>query len=243
MITIIPALDIIGGKCVRLSQGDFNRKTSYLVDPLEMAQRFEDAGLERLHLVDLDGAKTGQVVNLAVLDKIAKHTNLKVDFSGGIKTKEEIQTILNVGATWVSIGSMAVKEPDIFKSWLNHFGPEKMMLGADVKEEQVVIQGWQQQTDLNVLNFIQPYYKLGLRQVFCTDIMLDGMLQGPSLQLYQKILEHCPGLFLIASGGVSTLADIDRLEEAGCKGVIIGKAIYEGRISLEALMQRMLKNN
>lgn len=243
MMTIIPAIDIIGGKCVRLSQGDFNRQTAYCDDPLEMAQSFEDAGLERLHLVDLDGAKTGQVTNLAVLERIAKFTGLKIDFSGGIKRQGEIEQILDAGATWISIGSMAVKDPETFKSWLAHFGADKIMLGADVRDEQIVIQGWQKQTGLPVLDFIQQYYDLGLRQVFCTDIMLDGMLQGASVPLYRKIMERFPELFLIASGGVSTLADIEALEQAGCQGAIIGKAIYEGRIALEALKQRISKHN
>jgi phosphoribosylformimino-5-aminoimidazole carboxamide ribotide isomerase len=238
MITIIPAIDIIGGQCVRLSQGDFNQQTKYHDDPLEVARSFEAAGLERLHLVDLDGAKNGKVINQAVLEKIVRETKLKVDFSGGIKTREEIAQILATGASWVSIGSMAAKDPATFLSWLNEFGPDKLMLGADVKGEQIVIRGWQEQTTWNVFDFIGQYYTRGLRQVFCTDITLDGMLQGPAVALYRKIMDRFPDLCLIASGGVASLEDIDKLEQAGCKAVITGKAIYEGRISLEELALR-----
>lgn len=238
MITIIPAVDIIGGQCVRLSQGDFEQQTKYDDDPLAIARSFEAAGLERLHLVDLDGAKTGQVVNRAVLEKITRETKLKVDFSGGIKTRQEIEALLETGASWISIGSMAAKEPATFLSWLDEFGPDKLMLGADVKEESILIRGWQEQTSWHVFDFIGQYYSRGLRQVFCTDITLDGMLQGPSITLYRKIMDRFPDLYLIASGGVANLEDIDRLEQTGCKGVIIGKAIYEGRISLEDLARR-----
>lgn len=238
MITIIPAVDIIGGQCVRLSQGDFEQQTKYDDDPVAIARSFEAAGLERLHLVDLDGAKTGQVVNRAVLEKITRETKLKVDFSGGIKTRQEIEALLETGASWISIGSMAAKEPATFLTWLDEFGPDKLMLGADVKEERILIRGWQEQTSWHVFDFIGQYYSRGLRQVFCTDITLDGMLQGPAITLYRKIMDRFPDLYLIASGGVANLEDIDRLEQTGCKGVIIGKAIYEGRISLEDLARR-----
>lgn len=243
MITIIPAIDVIGGQCVRLAQGDFEQQTKYHDAPLDVARGFEAAGLERLHLVDLDGAKSGKVVNMAVLEKIARETKLKVDFSGGITTREEIAQILETGASWVSIGSMAAKDPATFLSWLDEFGPDKLMLGADVKEERILIRGWQEETTWNVFDFIGQYYTLGLRQVFCTDITLDGMLQGPAVALYRKIMDRFPDLYLIASGGVANLEDISQLEQAGCKGVITGKAIYEGRISLEALARRNKTNS
>ena len=243
MIAIIPARDLIGGKCVRLAQGDFNRSTAYGADPLEMAKRFEDAGLNRLHLVDLDGARTGQVVNLAVLERIATQTHLQIDFSGGIKGIADVREALDAGATWVSIGSMAVKTPAIFKACLATFGAARIMLGADVKDGgRVAVHGWLEQTENLVYDIIAEYYPLGLQQVFCTDITRDGMLQGPSVALYRDMVNRFPGLEVIASGGVSRIEDITALEEAGCKAVIIGKAIYEGRISLEQLALRNPQN-
>lgn len=236
MITIIPAIDLIEGRCVRLSQGDFNRRTAYGGDPLEMAKRFEDAGLKRLHLVDLDGARTGQVVNLGVLERIAAGTGLQIDFSGGIKGVANVKEVLDAGATWVSVGSMAVKNPAVFKACLATFGPGRMILGADVKEEgRVAVNGWLEQTETSVYDVIQQYYDLGLKQVFCTDITRDGMLQGPSVALYRDMVDRYPGLDIIASGGVSSLEDVAALDATGCKGVIIGKAIYEGKIGLDEL--------
>lgn len=243
MIDIIPAIDLLNGRCVRLVQGDFARQTIYEDDPATVALRFEDAGLSRLHLVDLDGARTGSITQLKVLERIASKTALRIDFSGGIKTAEEIRMVLDAGASWVSIGSMAVKEPQRCAEWLTTFAG-KIMLGADVRANGLIaIHGWQQATERNVFDLVQQYYDLGLQQVFCTDISRDGMLQGPAVSLYRQMIQRFPRLDVIASGGVSTLEDINALEAAGCKGVITGKAIYEGKISLAALSSYTSKND
>ena len=235
MIEIIPAIDLIDGKCVRLSQGDFARKVIYNENPLEVAREFEGAGLRRLHVVDLDGAKCGKVTNLKVLETIAANTKLTIDFGGGIKTVEDVQSVFDAGASMASVGSVAVKESDEFFGWIEKFGSEKILLGADVRDRKIAINGWQTATDLEILPFLKSYFERGVRQVFCTDVSKDGLLQGSAVELYAEILAELPELKLIASGGVSRIEDIDELERIGCAGVIVGKAIYEGRIELKQL--------
>ncbi|MDQ3129923.1 MAG: 1-(5-phosphoribosyl)-5-[(5-phosphoribosylamino)methylideneamino]imidazole-4-carboxamide isomerase [Acidobacteriota bacterium] len=235
MIEIIPAIDLIDGKCVRLSQGDFARKIIYNENPLEIAKEFESNNLKRLHIVDLDGAKNGKVTNLNVLETIARETDLTIDFGGGIKTVEDINSVFSAGAAMASIGSVAVKEPEKFFAWLEKYGSEKILLGADVKDKMLAINGWQTATDLEIIEFLKSYYAKGVTQVFCTDISKDGLLQGSANDLYAEILSALPHLKLIASGGVSKIADVYELEKIGCAGVIIGKAIYEEKISLQEL--------
>ncbi|MCX6311344.1 MAG: 1-(5-phosphoribosyl)-5-[(5-phosphoribosylamino)methylideneamino]imidazole-4-carboxamide isomerase [Bacteroidetes bacterium] len=237
MITIIPAIDIIDGKCVRLSQGDFATSKVYREDPVEVAKEFEAEGITRLHVVDLDGAKLGRVSNLAVLEKIVKATSLQIDFGGGIKTDSEIQQVVDAGVTFVSIGSMAVKDPETFNKWVQTFGPEKFFLGADVRDGKIAVSGWLEQTGIDAVEFIQEQMTKRISNVFCTDISKDGLLEGPSLTFYRHLLFACPGLRLVASGGVSSLEDIRQLNQLGCEGVIIGKAIYENKISLKELKE------
>ena len=232
---IIPAIDIIDGKCVRLTQGDYAQKKIYNEHPLEVAQAFEDAGLRRLHLVDLDGAKAGKVKNWKVLETLAGKTGLVIDFGGGIKTVSDVDIVFNSGAALATIGSLAVKDGPLFVSWLAAYGAERFLLGADVKNEKIAISGWLETTDRWVYDFIREYMECGVRQVFCTDVSKDGLLQGPALDLYRNILDKFPDLHFIASGGVSGMNDVEELAEIGCKGVIIGKAIYEGRITLKEL--------
>jgi phosphoribosylformimino-5-aminoimidazole carboxamide ribotide isomerase len=232
---IIPAIDIIEGKCVRLTQGDYSQKKVYNENPLEVAKEFEDAGLKRLHLVDLDGAKAGQVKNWKVLEAIAGKTSLVIDFGGGVKVEKDIQVIFDSGGTMVTIGSMAVKDEETFVSWLKKYGAQRFLLGADVKDEKIAVHGWLETTDVWVYDFIQKYIEHGVQQVFCTDVAKDGALQGPSIELYKNIIQKFPEVHFIASGGVSNIEDVYQLEEISCKGVIIGKAIYEGRISLKDL--------
>lgn len=232
---IIPAIDIIDGKCVRLTQGDYAQKTIYNENPLEVAKQFEDAGLQRLHLVDLDGAKAGAIQNWKVLEIIANKTNLVIDFGGGIKTEKDVQIVFNSGATLATVGSIAVKNEALFVSWLQQFGANKFLLGADVKDEKITIGGWLQSTDIWIYDFIEKYIKYGITQIFCTDVSKDGKLEGPSIDLYKNILAKFPDLNLIASGGVANVDDLKQLTEIGCKAVIIGKAIYEGRIKISDL--------
>ncbi len=232
---IIPAIDIIDGKCVRLTQGDYSQKKVYNENPLEVAKQFEDAGLNRLHLVDLDGAKAGSVKNWKVLEHIAGKTSLVVDFGGGIKSGKDVDIVFSSGAALATVGSIAVKNREEFIKWLLQFGAEKFLLGADVKEDKIAVSGWTETTDINVFDFLKQYIEQGVTQVFCTDVSKDGLLAGPSLDLYKKIIERFSSLHFIASGGVSSMDDVEDLEEIGCKGVIIGKAIYENRISLEDL--------
>jgi phosphoribosylformimino-5-aminoimidazole carboxamide ribotide isomerase len=232
---IIPAIDIIEGKCVRLTEGDYAQKKIYNEDPLEVAKQFEGVGLMRLHLVDLDGAKAGAVVNWKVLEKIANKTGLKIDFGGGIKTEATLKTVLDTGATYATIGSLAVKERVLFEEWIERFGAEVFMLGADVYAEKIAIGGWLEKTEIDVYDFIGSYMNKGVTQIFCTDIQKDGKLEGPSIELYQKILQQYPSLQLIASGGVSQLNDLDALRTIGCSAAIVGKAIYEHKISLAEL--------
>jgi phosphoribosylformimino-5-aminoimidazole carboxamide ribotide isomerase len=232
---IIPAIDIIEGKCVRLTEGDYAQKKIYNEDPLEVAKQFEGVGLMRLHLVDLDGAKSGKVINWKVLEKIANKTNLVIDFGGGIKTEATLKTVLDTGATYATIGSLAVKERAIFEQWIERFGADIFMLGADVHTEKIAVGGWLEKTEIDVYDFIGSYMNKGVTQLFCTDIQKDGKLEGPSIVLYQKILAKYPTLQLIASGGVSALKDLEELRTIGCSAAIVGKAIYENKISLSEL--------
>lgn len=235
MIELIPAIDLIEGKCVRLSQGDYNQKKIYNENPLEIAKQFEDAGIRRLHLVDLDGAKAQHIVNYKILQTISSKTNLIIDFGGGLKTDEDLKIAFENGASMVTGGSIAVKNPDTFHSWIKTFGAEKIILGADVKDEKIAVQGWIEVTDLNLLPFLKKNIDKGINKVICTDISKDGMLQGPSSELYKKILATYPNLYLIASGGISSIDDILYLDSIGVPAVIFGKAIYEGKITLKEL--------
>lgn len=232
MIEIIPAIDLIDGKCVRLSQGKYEQKTVYNENPLEVAKMFEDAGIRRLHLVDLDGAKAHHIVNHAVLERISTHTNLIIDFGGGLKSDDDLRIAFESGASMITGGSIAVKSPAVFSSWIQRFGPDKIILGADVHDEKIAVAGWQETTSLDLLPFIESYVTQGISKVICTDISKDGMLQGTSVDLYRKILSSFPSLYLIASGGVSSIDDIRLLQESNIPAVITGRAIYEGRISL-----------
>ncbi|MEM1124427.1 MAG: 1-(5-phosphoribosyl)-5-[(5-phosphoribosylamino)methylideneamino]imidazole-4-carboxamide isomerase [Bacteroidota bacterium] len=233
---IIPAIDIIEGKCVRLTQGDYNQKKIYNEDPLEVAKKFEGEGIERLHLVDLDGAKAKHIVNWHVLEKIATKTNLKIDFGGGLKTDKDAEIAFNSGALQITGGSIAVKDRPTFEGWLEKYGSEKIILGADVKDEQIAISGWQETTDLNLFDFLKGYIEKGIKYIICTDIAKDGLLQGTSVTLYQKIRDQFPDLQLIASGGVTSMKDVEDLIEIDCYGAIIGKAIYEGNLTLKELV-------
>ncbi len=232
---IIPAIDIIDGKCVRLTEGDYAQKKVYNENPLEVAKAFEDAGLSRLHLVDLDGAKAGAVKNWKVLELIAGRTTLTIDFGGGIKTARDVDIVFNSGAHLATIGSIAVKAPETFAAWLLQHGTERFLLGADVKNEKIAVGGWLETTDISLFDFIGQYIEKGVTQIFCTDVSKDGKLEGPSLDLYKKVLEQFSGLQLIASGGVAGMSDVHALAAVGCAGVIIGKAIYENRISIKEL--------
>jgi len=232
---VIPAIDIIDGKCVRLTEGDYSQKKIYNEHPLEVAKEFEDAGLIRLHLVDLDGAKAGSVKNWKVLETIAGKTSLVIDFGGGIKTAKDVQIVFESGAAFATVGSIAVKNEEEFVNWLLQFGAEKFLLGADVKEEKIAVSGWLEKTDIWVYDFIEKYIQHGVQQIFCTDVSKDGKLEGPSVDLYKNIIQKFPNLHFIASGGVSEIKDVETLHEIGCRGVIIGKAIYENRITLHDL--------
>ena len=236
-MTIIPAIDIIDGKCVRLTKGDYSQKTIYNENPLEVALQFEDAGLKRLHLVDLDGARTGDVKNWKVLEKIAGKTKLEIDFSGGISTQKNLEITFNSGAAYASIGSIAVKDEFTFSGWLIAFGADKFIIGADVKDEIIVIKGWTETTTVTVFDLIEKYKTKGVKQFFCTDVNKDGLLQGPAIDLYKKIINEHPSIDLIASGGIATIKELQELREAGCSGAIIGKAIYENKILLNDLRQ------
>ena len=232
---IIPAIDLIDGKCVRLTEGDYTQKKIYNEDPLEVAKAFEGIGLMRLHLVDLDGAKAGEVVNWKVLEKIANQTALQIDFGGGIKKEATLKTVFETGASYATIGSLAVKNRAVFEEWIERFGAEVFMLGADVYEEKIAVGGWIEKTNIDMFEFMQSYINKGISQLFCTDIQKDGKLEGPSTNLYKKIIAQFPSLYLIASGGVSNIEDLSILREIGCSGAIVGKAIYENRISLKEL--------
>lgn len=232
---IIPAIDIIDAQCVRLSQGRYQQKTTYSKKPLEVAKTFEDAGLKHLHLVDLDGAKSREVQNLAVLEAIATHTKLHIDFGGGLKSTLDVERVFNAGAKQITGGSIAAKNPVLFGQWLVKYGAEKIILGADFREGKIAVNGWQETTDLSLLAFLEDYFKRGIRYVIPTDISKDGMLAGSAKSEYQKIREALPQIKLIASGGVHNMADLEQLKALGCEGAIIGKALYEGKISLKQL--------
>lgn len=235
MIEIIPAIDIIDGKCVRLTKGDYNTKKVYNEDPVEVAKMFESYGITRLHTVDLDGAKSQHIVNYKTIEKIADHTSLVIDFGGGIKSDEDLDIAFQSGASMVTIGSVAVKNPNLFESWLNKYGDNKIILGADVKNGLISINGWKEEGSDELIPFLHKYIGKGVDNVLCTDISKDGMLQGPAIGLYQKIMALFPELHLIASGGVSCIEDIAALDEAGIPAVVFGKAIYEGKIKMEEL--------
>lgn len=232
---LIPAIDLIEGKCVRLTEGDYAQKKVYSDSPLDIALQFQHAGIQRLHLVDLDGAKAGKVINWAVLETLASHTALQIDFGGGVKTEEDVQRILDAGARWVTVGSLAAKQPHIMESWIAKYGADKFFLGADVRDRKIATGGWLQTTDIDVLSFIDGYLQKGLQHIFCTDISRDGKLEGPATALYSEIITAQPSIHLVASGGVSSIDDLHALAAAGCQGAIIGKAIYEGRITLQQL--------
>ena len=232
---IIPAIDIIEGKCVRLSKGDYSTKKIYNENPLEIAKQYEDHGIEYLHLVDLDGAKASHIVNHKVLETIATKTNLKIDFGGGLKTDEDLRIAFESGAGQITGGSIAVKKPDVFKSWLSKFGADKIILGADANNEKIAISGWLEESDEELIPFVKNYMSEGVSYVICTDIAKDGMLEGPSFDLYEKMLKQLTNIKLIASGGISKFEELPRLAELGCEGTIIGKAIYENKISLKQL--------
>ena len=232
---IIPAIDIINGKCVRLSKGDYSKQKIYNENPLEVAQTFEDAGLQRLHIVDLDGAKAGSIQNLKVLESIASNTKLIIDFGGGIKNIDDANSVFNAGAAILTLGSIAVKKPGIVEEWIMEFGADKILIGADVLNEKIKISGWLEDAGINIFEFISNMLAIGVLNIFCTDISKDGMMRGPSVDLYKKIIEVFPSLHLISSGGVSKIEDVILLKESGCAGAIIGKAIYEGKITLSQL--------
>ncbi|WP_179345036.1 1-(5-phosphoribosyl)-5-[(5-phosphoribosylamino)methylideneamino]imidazole-4-carboxamide isomerase [Winogradskyella ursingii] len=238
---IIPAIDIIEGKCVRLTKGDYDTKKIYNENPLEVAKAFEDAGIEYLHLVDLDGAKAKHIVNYKVLEQLASKTALKIDFGGGLKSNEDLNVAFNCGARQITGGSIAVNDRETFEGWLDKYGSQKIILGADSNDGKIAINGWQDNSKEEVISFIKDYQKKGIKYVICTDISKDGMLEGPSIELYKNIIKECSNssgvqsIKLIASGGVSGLNDLENLNEIGCEGVIIGKAIYENRITLKEL--------
>lgn len=243
---IIPAIDIIEGKCVRLTQGDYSTQKIYNHDPLEVAKEFEDAGIMYLHVVDLDGAKSGQIINYRTLERIATHTALNIDFGGGLKSDEDLKIAFESGAKQITGGSIAVKNPKLFHQWIEKFGSEKIILGADSKDGFVAVSGWHEKSEFKIIPFIQGYMAKGLKYVICTDISKDGMLEGPSVELYKEILDKVENsdedINLIASGGVSKVDDLYKLKEIGCEGAIVGKAIYENRISLKQLEQFILEN-
>ena len=235
MIELIPAIDIIDGRCVRLTKGDYEQKTVY-GDPLEMARRFEQSGFKRLHVVDLDGAKSRHIVNDNVLRSLASQTRLTIDFGGGLKTDDDIAKAFEAGADMVTVGSVAVTQPELFGRWMRKYGPERLILGADVRHGRISINGWRQDSEEELLPFLKKYIDMGVRNVLCTEISKDGTLSGPAIDLYREVMAAYPTLHLIASGGVSSEADISALDEAGIPAVVFGKAIYEGRLDLDRLV-------
>lgn len=238
---IIPAIDIIDGKCVRLSKGDYDTKIIYNENPLEVAKSFEAHGIEYLHLVDLDGAKSNKIVNYKILEQIATQTSLKIDFGGGLKSDDDLKIAFESGANQITGGSIAVKNRAIFEKWISEYGSDKIILGADAKDEKVAISGWLEDSNEDLIPFIQDYQTKGIQYVICTDIAKDGMLEGPSFDLYEKILKEAIGVKLIASGGISTFDELPKLAHLGCEGTIIGKAIYEGRITLKQLENYIIR--
>ena len=238
MIQIIPAIDIIDGKCVRLSQGDYSQKKTYFENPLEVAKMFEDAGLKRLHLVDLDGAKNKKITNAKVLENIASKTSLHIDFGGGVQSEEDLKLAFDCGASQVTGGSIAVKNPEMFENWITQYGGGKIILGADARNEKIAVGGWEEDSGVWVYEFIESWLKKGVKYTISTDVAKDGLLQGPSFDLYKKIQDQFPDLNVIASGGVSAMKDLEDLAEMNIYGVIVGKAIYEGRVSLKEISKR-----
>ena len=236
MIELIPAIDIIDGQCVRLTKGDYQQKTVYRDSPAEVAKEFEQLGFKRLHVVDLDGAKSKHIVNSSVLRRITTETSLTVDFGGGIKTDADIEEAFEAGAAMVTVGSIAVTRPDLFLGWLQKYGADRMILGADVRGGKISINGWKEDSTEDFLPFLRKYIDAGVKNVLCTEISKDGTLQGPAIELYSQVMEAYPTLHLIASGGVSSKADIEALDAAGIPAVVFGKAIYEGRINLQDLL-------
>ena len=232
---IIPAIDIINGECVRLSKGDYNKKTVYSKNVLDVAKNFEDNGIQFLHLVDLDGAKQNRIINYKILEKISSQTNLIIDFGGGLKSEEDIKIAFESGAKQVTLGSVAIKNPELFLKSLEKYGSEKIILGADARKEKIAISGWLEESESNIYDFIKEKIKIGIQYVISTDIDKDGMLEGPSSDLYEKILDENPDIKLIASGGITSINDLVKLKSLGCEGAIIGKALYENRISLNDL--------
>lgn len=243
MIELIPAIDIIDGKCVRLSQGDYDRVKEYSASPADVAKEMEDHGIKRLHVVDLDGAKSKHVVNWRTLEQIAHATDLVIDFGGGVKTDDDLRIVFDCGAQMVTGGSIAVKEPETFQRWLLKFGAERIILGADVKDGKIAVNGWQEGSDNELMTFLKHHTEQGVQKVICTEISKDGMLQGPAISLYQDILAQFPDMHLIASGGVSSMADVEALAEAKVPGVIFGKALYEGRITFKDIERFLLTIN
>ncbi|MDO4165045.1 MAG: 1-(5-phosphoribosyl)-5-[(5-phosphoribosylamino)methylideneamino]imidazole-4-carboxamide isomerase [Bacteroides sp.] len=243
MIELIPAIDIIDGKCVRLSRGDYDSRKVYNENPVEVAKQLEAHGVRRLHVVDLDGAASHHIVNYRILEQIASRTSLIIDFGGGVKSDEDLVIAFENGAQMVTGGSIAVKNPQLFCHWLQMYGSEKIILGADVKDRKIAVNGWKDESTCELFPFLEDYVQKGIRKVICTDIQCDGMLQGPSIALYKEILERNPGLYLIASGGVSNADDIRALEAAGVPAVIFGKALYEGRITMKELEDMLVAND
>lgn len=242
MIKIVPAIDMIDGKCVRLTQGNYDAKKIYNEDPVEVAKEFEDYGIRRLHVVDLDGAKAGRIINYRTLERIASRTSLIIDFGGGVKSEEDLVIAFESGAQMVTGGSIAVNNPDEFTRWIDKYGSDRIILGADAKDKKIAIGGWEETTSMDLIPFIKDYHEKGIVSVICTDISKDGMLQGPSIDLYKEIVDNVPYIKLIASGGVSCIADIELLQEMGIPSVIVGKAIYEGNIKLKDLIPFNDKN-
>jgi phosphoribosylformimino-5-aminoimidazole carboxamide ribotide isomerase len=238
MIELIPAIDIINGQCVRLTKGDYNQKTVYHDSPAEVAQSFAQIGFQRLHVVDLDGAKSKHIVNVEALQAITSHTKLTVDFGGGIKTDADIEQAFNHGASMVTVGSIAVTQPSLFISWMKKYGADRLILGADVRNGKISINGWKEDSEEDLLPFLKKYVDAGVHNVLCTEISKDGTLQGPAIDLYKEVMSAYPDLHLIASGGVSSIDDIKALDAAGIPAVVFGKAIYEGRIDLNELMRK-----
>ncbi|MGN6531354.1 MAG: 1-(5-phosphoribosyl)-5-[(5-phosphoribosylamino)methylideneamino]imidazole-4-carboxamide isomerase [Ginsengibacter sp.] len=238
---IIPAIDVIDGKCVRLTKGDFEKKIIYNDDPLEVAKSFERVGIKRLHIVDLNGANGQALKNIKTLEDISNNTSLVIDFGGGLKTTEDIKSVFNAGAKMVNVGSILVKNPELISQWIIDFGADKFLPGADVLHKKIKIHGWKEETEIDVFDFISGIISKGINHIFCTDISKDGMMQGPSLNLYKEILSKFPSLFLIASGGISCYDDLISLKEIGCTGAIVGKAIYEGKVTLQQI-EDFIKN-
>ena len=240
MIEIIPAIDIIDGKCVRLSKGDYDSKKIYNENPIEVAKEFEAYGIRRLHVVDLDGAKSKHIVNYRTLEQLAGHTSLTIDFGGGIKTDDDLHIAFDSGAQMVTLGSIAIKNPELFERWLKTYGNERIILGADAKNGKIAVSGWKEESETELMDFLARYITKGVSKVLCTDISRDGMMEGPATDLYREIMQAHPDIHLIASGGVSNIDDIYRLDEAGIPAVVFGKAIYEGRIRLKELTSLLL---